>query len=219
MQLTGKARVLLMALLVACLAAPRACAQITTGTIAGTVQDSQGGVIPGATIVLISESRGTRSVPGVTNATGDFVFPNMTPDTYTVEVTMPGFSTVQRRGVAVSGGDRVTLPPLTIAPGGASETIEVTAEAPLIQAQSGERSFTVSSAQVDSLPIGGGRNFTALTSLTPGVSGTTRLGGVGQNNIMMDGISAMDTGNNGQILSMNVESIAEVKVLSSGYQA
>ena len=225
MQLTGKTRVALMALLVACLAAPAAFAQITTGTIAGTVQDSSGGVIPGATVVLISESRGTRSVPGVTNATGDFVFPNTTPDTYTVEVTMPGFSTVQRRGVAVSGGDRVTLPPLVIAPGGASETIEVTAEAPLIQAQSGERSFTVSSAQVDSLPLGGGRNFTDLTRLVPGVAsggasaGGTRLGGVGQNNIMMDGISAMDTGNNGQMLAMNVESIAEVKVLTSGYQA
>ena len=67
--------------------------------------------------------------------------------------------------------------------------------------------------------------FTAFTSLTPGViaggasAGGTRLGGVGQNNIMMDGISAMDTGNNGQMLNMNVESIAEVKVLTQGYQA
>ncbi|MCC7044873.1 MAG: carboxypeptidase regulatory-like domain-containing protein, partial [Acidobacteria bacterium] len=132
---------MLSALLMACLAAPTATAQITTGTIAGTVQDSQGGVIPGATVVLISESRGTRSVPGVTSATGDYVFPNMTPDTYTIEVTMPGFRTLRRAGVAVSGGDRVTVPALTIEPGGASETIEVTAEAPLIQAQSGERSF------------------------------------------------------------------------------
>ena len=67
--------------------------------------------------------------------------------------------------------------------------------------------------------------FTAFTSLTPGViaggasAGGTRLGGVGQNNIMMDGISAMDTGNNGMMLNMNVESIAEVKVLTQGYQA
>ncbi len=68
-------------------------------------------------------------------------------------------------------------------------------------------------------------NFTSFTALTPGVvaggasAGGTRLGGVGQNNIMMDGISAMDTGNNGQMLNMNVESIAEVKVLTQGYQA
>jgi hypothetical protein len=224
MQLTGKARAVLMALLMVCLATPSAFAQITTGTIAGTVQDSQGGVIPGATVVLISESRGTRSVPAVTNATGDYVFPNMTPDTYTIEVTMPGFRTTRRAGVAVSGGDRVTVPALTIEPGGASETIEVTAEAPLIQAQSGERSFTVSSAQVDSLPLGGGRNFASLIAVVPGVAGGpnqngARIGGASQDNIMMDGISAMDTGNNGQMIQMNIESIAEVKVLTSGYQA
>ena len=50
-------------------------------------------------------------------------------------------------------------------------------------------------------------------------AGGTRLGGAGQNNIMMDGISAMDTGNNGQMLNMNIESIGEVKVLTQGYQA
>jgi hypothetical protein len=200
-------------------------AQITTGTLAGTVQDIQGGVIPGATVTLISESRGTRGVPGVTNATGDFVFPNTTPDTYIVEVTMSGFRTLRRSGVAVSGGDRVVVGVLRIEPGGATETVTVTAEAPLIQAQSGERSFAVSTDQIASLPLGGGRNFTAMLQLVPGVTlggasaGGTRLGGVGQNNIMMDGISAMDTGNNGQMLSMNVESIAEVKVLTQGYQA
>ncbi len=193
--------------------------QITTGTVAGTVQDSQGGVIPGATVVLISESRGTRGVPGSTNANGDYVFPNITPDTYTIEITMPGFRTTRRTGVAVSGGDRVAVPVLTIEPGGTAETVEVTAETPLIQAQSGERSFAISATQVENLPLAGNRNFANLTALTPGVVGTARLGGGGQNNIMMDGISAMDTGNNGQMLQMNIESIAEVKVLSQGYQA
>jgi hypothetical protein len=219
MQLCRPAKMALLALLAVVLVAPDTAAQITTGTIAGTVQDSQGGVIPGATIVLISESRGTRGVPGVTNASGDYVFPNTTPDTYTVEVTMPGFRTLRRTGVGVSGGDRVVVPVLVIEPGGASETIEVTAEAPLIQAQSGERSYAVSTAQIESLPLSGNRNFASLTTLTPGVVGTSRIGGGGQNNIMMDGISAMDTGNNGQMLQMNIESIAEVKVLTQGYQA
>ena len=103
--------------------------------------------------------------------------------------------------------------------GGAAETVNVTAEAPLIQAPSGERSFTVTTASVENLPLSN-RNFASLTPLAPGVTGTTtRLGGGGQNNIMMDGVSTMDTGNNGQMLQMNVEAIAEVKVLTSGYQA
>src|SRR5207247_3589539 len=46
-----------------------------------------------------------------------------------------------------------------------------------------------------------------------------RIGGGGANNVMMDGISTMDTGSNSILLQMNVESIAEVKVLTSGYQA
>jgi hypothetical protein len=51
--------------------------------------------VPGATIVLISESGGTKSVPAVTNETGDYVLPNITPDTYTIEISMPGFKTLK----------------------------------------------------------------------------------------------------------------------------
>ena len=65
------------------------------------------------------------------------------------------------------------------------------------------------------------RNWASFTALTPGVVGTTRLGNAGtQNNtFMVDGIAIMDTGNNGQMLQTNVDAIAEVKVLTSGYQA
>ena len=217
-------RTVVPALLMGCLVVPTAAAQITTGTVSGRIADAQGGVLPGATVILISESRGTRSVPAITNATGDWTFPNTTPDTYTVEVTMPSFKVLTRRGVTVSGGDRVSVGTLVLEVGGTTETVDVTAEAPLIQAQSGERSFAVSTVQIENLPIDH-NNFTSVVSLMPGMegdpgsSGQGRAGGGGQNNVMMDGISAMDTGNNGQMLRMNVESIAEVKVLTSGYQA
>src|SRR5262245_13353557 len=199
-------------------------AQITTGTVTGNVKDAQGGVIPGATVVLISETRGTRTAPAVTNETGDYVFPNVTPDTYTVEITLESFKTVRRAGIGVSGGDRVGVPPLTLEPGALAETVTVIAESPIVQTQSGERSYAVSSQQIDNLPFAR-NNFTSLTAFTPGVvqtgasAGGTRLGGAGQNNIMMDGISAMDTGNNGQMLNMNVDAIGEVKILTQGYQA
>src|SRR2546430_12252635 len=145
-----------------------ALAQITTGTVSGTVKDPQGGVIPGATVVLISETRGTKSAPAVTNETGIYVFPNVTPDTYTVEVTLESFKAVRRTGVAVSGGDRVGVQPLTLEPGALAETVTVVAESPLVQTQSGERSFAVTSAQIENLPIARG-NFTSLTAFTPGV--------------------------------------------------
>ena len=152
------------------------------------------------------------------------MFPNVTADTYTVEVTMEGFKTLTRKGVRVSGGDRVAVPSMTIEVGGATETVNVAAEAAIVQSQSGERSFTVDTELVQNLPINRG-NFANLAASAPGTisggasAGATRLGGVSQNNIMMDGVSAMDTGNNGQMLNMNIESIGEVKILTQGYQA
>src|SRR5437667_2183150 len=201
-----------------------ALAQITTGTVSGTVKDPQGGVIPGATVVLISETKGTRSAPAITNESGTYVFPNVTADTYTVEVTLEAFKTVKRGGITVSGGDRVGMPAITLEPGALAETVTVVGQSPLVQTQSGERSFAVSSKQIETLPFAR-NNFTSVTAFAPGVvltgasAGGTRIGGAGQNNIMMDGISAMDTGNNGQMLNMNVDSIGEVKILTQGYQA
>ena len=124
----------------------------------------------------------------------------------------------------VSGADRVGVPTLTLEVGGTAETVNVTAEAVLVQSQSGERSFAVTTKQIESLPIARG-NFTNLIAFTPGVKNGganqdgARLGGASQDNIMMDGISAMDTGNNGQMLNMNIESIGEIKILTQGYQA
>lgn len=211
-------------LMLALVLASPVLAQITTGTVSGNVKDVSGGVIPGATVVLISETRGTKSAPAVTNEAGNYVFPNVAPDTYTVEVTLEGFRAVRRTEVAVSGGDRVGVQALTLETGAIAETVTVTAESPLVQTQSAERSYAITSTQIENLPIARG-NFTSLTAFTPGVvatgasAGGTRLGGAGQNNIMMDGISAMDTGNNGQMLNMNVDAIGEVKILTQGYQA
>ena len=181
-------------------------------------------MVPGATVTLTDEARGTKLAPATTDATGTYLFPNVTPATYSVEVTMSGFKTAQRKGLPVSGGDRVSVPAITLEIGGQAETVMVTAESPLVQAQSGERSFAVTTEQVENLPIQHG-NFISLIQLVPGVKEDganqdgARIGGAGQNNIMMDGISAMDTGNNGQMLNMNIESIAEVKILTQGYQA
>ena len=96
------------AAVVLALAAPVA-AQGVTGTISGTVNDAQGLVVPGATITLISGTRGTASAPVVTNGSGGFVFPNVTADTYTIQVEMPSFRTLRRAGVSVSSGSIVAL--------------------------------------------------------------------------------------------------------------
>src|SRR6476620_9524095 len=114
-------------------AAAPVSAQITTGNVSGTVKDAQGGVIPGATVTLIDEAKGTRVGPVFTNDSGTYVFPNVTAATYTVEVSMDGFKTTQQKNVPVHGGDRVSVPDMKLEIGGKTETVMVTAESPLVQ--------------------------------------------------------------------------------------
>ncbi len=200
-----------------------AWAQVTTGTITGSVKDAQGGVVPGATAELTSSTRGTSLPSVVTDGAGSFVFVNVAPDSYRLQVSLAGFKTVVREGVTVSPGDRVVVPAIALEVGGATESVLVTAESGFIQAQSGERSFSVGTVSVANLPTVS-RSFTAFATLAPGVTvdannTPTRVGGGGSTNIIMDGVSANDTGSNRPIMQASVEAIAEVKVMTSGYQA
>ena len=95
-----------------------AAAQITTGTITGTVKDSQGAVIPGAAVTLTSETRGTHLSDVFTNENGDFTFVNVPPDRYKVEIKMTGFKPAQQTGISVSPGDRLSVGVFTIEVGG-----------------------------------------------------------------------------------------------------
>src|SRR4026207_2110294 len=139
-----------------------------TGTVTGTVKDPQGGVIPGATVTLTSESRGTKLPDVVTNESGNFQFVNVPTDKYTIEVSMSGFKPAKQTGVSVSPGDRQEVGVFTIGVGGLPDTVVVKAETPLLQARSGERSFTIPTSAVENLPIAN-RSFTALAALAPGV--------------------------------------------------
>jgi hypothetical protein len=217
MVLTQTVGRLLAMLTAAALCAVPAVAQITTGTVSGSLKDPQGAVVPGATVTLISQARGTKTETQ-TSSDGQFVFPNVAVGAYTVRVSMDGFKAIERPGINVSPGDRLLLPALTIEVGSLNETVTVLAESPVIQASSGERSFTISPDSVENLPLSD-RNFATLASLAPGVEDTSRVGGGGATNFMMDGVGTMDTGSNRLLMAVNVESIAEVKVLTSSYQA
>ena len=197
-----------------------------TATVAGTVKNVQGDAIPNATVTLVSESRGT-TFETQSSATGDFVVPNIPGDTYTVRVTVDGFKTSERRGVAVSSGERVAVGTVTIEVGAPSETVIVSAEAPLVQSQTGERSFVVASQSVDNLPITG-RNYASLAQLTPGTVTTTnsstgaqtvaRADGA-QTAYLLDGVANVDPGNNQQVIQLSPDAIAQVRVVSTAYQA
>jgi hypothetical protein len=206
-------------------AAAVAAAQGVTGTITGTVKDAQGGIIPGATVTVISDTRGTMLAPVVTNSDGGFAVPNIAADTYTIQVEMSAFRTLRRTGIVVSSGSIVGLGTITIDVGGTAEVVTVTAETPLVQTASGERSFTVTTESVSNLPLNG-RTFEQLLSLAPGVVVTpgaldpaARAGGGGGANYMLDGATAMDPGINRPATRISVESLAEVRLVTSTYQA
>ncbi len=195
-------------------------AQLTTGTIAGTVIDAQGGVVARATVTVTSETQGTRAARVETSPTGAYTVPGLSADVYRIDVALRGFAPLVHRGVRVSGGDRVVVDPLVLQVRGASEAVTVDAAAPLIQSDTGERSADIDSNAVDNLPVST-HDFQQLLAITPGVNGTARIGGGGEDNYMIDGVSVMDTGNNGLMggLNLPVAAISEVKVLTSGYQA
>jgi hypothetical protein len=214
-----------------------ASAQGVTSTLSGTVKDAQGAVVPGATVTLISQSKATQSAPAVTNSSGDFVFPNIAADTYTIQVEMSSFKTLRRTGVIVSPGSTITVPSLTIEIGGTSEVVDVKAEAQLVQTATGEKSLSIDPNQASSLPLNN-RSYVALLVLAPGVSvdpnalasqltsgsantnpPATRIGGGGDGNFMVDGVTTMDPGVNRPASRISSEAISEVKVDTFGYQA
>jgi len=196
-----------------------ASAQISSGTVTGEVKDEQGLPVPGVTVTLVSEARGTRIAPVVTGTNGEFVVASLNPDTYTVEVALEGFRTFQRKGIVVTGGDRVSLGAVTLTVGTASETVTVAGESPMVQSQSGDRSYSISTEAVQAIAVNG-RAYNTLVNLAPGVvAGTVNGLRANQNTLQIDGVTSVDTGNNGNGVTLTVDAVQEVKVMTTSYQA
>ena len=157
-------------LLIGCLLFPAtrfASAQLTTADITGTVTDPQGGVLPGATVTLTSLStKETRTAQ--TNGQGEYVFPLLLPGHYSVRVAMRGFKTYDVSDIGVEAGDRGRAD-AAMTLGAASQTVEVTASTPLLQADNATVSASVTSEAVVDLPLNG-RNFIQEVQLVPGAN-------------------------------------------------
>src|SRR5256885_3019547 len=76
-------------------------AQTTSASVSGSIQDSQGGVLPGVTVTMTSRSQGN-VLTAVTDEGGRFVFPLVRPDTYSLQVPLPGFKTLERADMVVN---------------------------------------------------------------------------------------------------------------------
>ncbi|MFB3828256.1 MAG: carboxypeptidase regulatory-like domain-containing protein [Bryobacteraceae bacterium] len=209
-------------------------AQNISCSLSGTVQDSMGAVFPGVEVSLASAQTGfTRTTR--TNPEGFFSFPDLTPSTYTLVISAPGFKRHVQEGIEISSGEQRSLRNIALSVGEVSESVTVTAEAAPVQLGSSDRAVGLISEDLENIALRG-RDFMDAVGLLPGVVDLSDgreapnansigdlyiLGGrSNQKNMTVDGVSNMDTGSNGSLHSMpSMDSIGEVKVLMSNYAA
>src|SRR5205823_1320830 len=146
--------------------------------ITGVVKDASGGVLPGVTVeaaspVLIEKVRSVTS-----DATGQYRIVDLRPGTYSVTFSLPGFSTVKREGIELSGTFVATING-ELKVGALEETITVTGETPIVDVQSAKVQQTVSKDVLAAIPSG--RNAGTITALIPGMSTATDSGNIGGN--------------------------------------
>ena len=209
-------------------------AQTYSGSIAGTVLDASGGAIPGAAVTLTnigtSEKRTMQS-----EATGSFTFVNLLPSRYRLEAEKSGFKHFTREPIVVEVGSalRVDIP---MQVGAVTQTIEVTAASPLLQAQSSDLGQVVAARTVTEMPLNG-RNVISLVQLSPGIqpqgppsggnssmsnpvganpfaAGDFQVGGsqAGQNAIFVDGVPTNGSYLNVVTMIPTQDAIQEFKV-------
>ena len=144
-----------------------AFAQGATGAINGIITDSSGAVIPAATVVLKNIETGAERI-AATNQTGEYVFPQVIPGTYTLRVSKRGFSTSNEKAFPLYVNQTSTHN-ITLSVGAATQQVTVTATATHLEASTAELGTAINQSEVNDLPLNG-RNFTQLLDLTPGVS-------------------------------------------------
>jgi hypothetical protein len=206
-------------------------AQSSSGTISGRVADSSGSVVAGAEVTLMNQvDRSVRSFR--TTSSGDFVFPNLDPGIYTLSIKAAGFKLLEKKDIRLAASDRIAITELQLQVGAVSEVVEVTAYGAQVQTASAERSGLLDSKQIEDL-MARGRDVMALLQLLPGVvddaTGGDTLGafstptmqGVRQqyNSLNVDGISGNTARGSNAQSPINMDAIAEVKVLMNSYTA
>ncbi len=222
---------LLLAVLILAGGAAAALAQGTTSRVTGTVTDTTGGYIPGATVTLTNEATGV-SFTTTTGDTGVYVFDAVQVGRYTVTVELQGFKKFIATATPVNIGVPTTLNAILEA-GGLTETVEVNAASTVVQTStSGNLGSTFDQRTIEQLPIlgGRGRNPLDLVLTQPGVvSGANTGGGIHVHgardrswNFTLDGIDTNESsagGSNFSPLRTNPDALAEFKVLTGNQTA
>jgi len=206
----------------------------TTATVRGTVEDSSGGVLPGATVTITNT--GTKAVQTVvTDDRGQYQFGALFPGTYDLRVELSGFKTYEQKSLGLNPNDTRGID-LKLEVGAQTETITVTAQQEVLQTETGAREGVLTTKQIDNLSVMG-RSALELLRIMPGVVTDFDIGsdtgkakdvqnytvnGIRSsgNTAQLDGSNLLDIGCNcGMMVSLNNDMISEVKVQSSNFAA
>lgn len=203
------------------LAAIPAIAQEQTASIQGTVTDPSGAALPGATIEAVN-TKGQRFAVQ-SDGTGRYRFPSIPPGTYRVKAELAGMETTRATELVVNLGTSPILD-LKMRLSTVSETVIVTAEAPLVDMTSSAAATSIRSETFEKLPRG--RDFSSVVTQAPSANQNNKTGGISidgasgaENRFIMDGVDTTNpqTGVQGKVLVTSF--VEEVQVKSSGYQA
>ena len=137
------------------------------GVLTGTVRDTSGAVLPGVTVEAASPALIEKVRTAVTDGSGQYRIIDMPPGSYTLTVTLPGFVTVRREAVQLSGTQTLTIP-IEMRVGGLQETITVSGETPVVDVQNTRREIVLDNEVVQTIPAT--RAAGALLNATPGIN-------------------------------------------------
>jgi len=170
----------------------------TTSAILGQVTDSTNAVVPGATVTVTNRETGLKRIARTDDA-GRFNFPQLKPGTYAVRAEAQGFEPQQADNVVSGLGQRQTVN-LTLRVAQTKQTVEVSAEAPMINPSNANTSTTLNAPALENLPNPGGDltyplQFAAGALINTAGSGNDFVGGTnGYGNVEFNGLPALANG-------------------------
>ena len=146
--------------------------QEARGTLLGRVTDQSDAVVAGAKVEAANADTGVR-LESVTNRSGDYIFPLLSPGTYSIRVESSGFKTVTRGGIQVRVNDQVAIN-VTMEVGQSTQTVQVSSESPLLDTSSAAIGFVVEPRAIMELPLKDGMVLTMAT-LAPALWNTRAI--------------------------------------------
>jgi Carboxypeptidase regulatory-like domain/TonB dependent receptor-like, beta-barrel len=208
-------------------------AQTFTANLTGVVTDTQGGVISGAEVVLTSTATG-QARTAMTGNDGRYTFSQLNPTTYNLSVKLVGFKEYNQTGILLSTNQSVELN-IKLEVGNLAETIEITAETPLLDTRTANQSVTLESRAIQDLPVNARNPFVlahataGVVAVRTGVSTATqdqnhnRIAMNGGRDetvlVLIDGVPASAGDWGGLIATPGVDSVNEAQIVRNTYEA